>query len=147
MAYLVDTNVLLRIRHRPAPEHLLVRQALFRLHSQKQALYYASQNLVEFWCVCTRPSVARGGFGLSITETETRVRSLERFLQFLPDGPAVHAEWRRLVFQHSVSGVQVHDARLVASMLVHGVPNLLTLNVPDFRRYPGIVAVHPSSIR
>ena len=43
----------------------------------------------------------------------------------------------------AVSGVQVHDARLVAAMRVHGLDRLLTLNVADFSRYPGIVAVHP----
>ena len=43
-------------------------------------------------------------------------------------------------------GVQVHDARLVAAMLVHGIPNLLTLNVTDFARYADVItAVHPRS--
>jgi hypothetical protein len=64
----------------------------------------------------------------------------------LPDGPAVHAEWRRLVVAQSVSGVQVHDARLVALMHVHGLTNLLTINVGDFGRYSGISALHPQHI-
>jgi predicted nucleic acid-binding protein len=33
----------------------------------------------------------------------------------------------------------VHDARLAAVMLAHGVNHILTFNVDDFRRYPGIV--------
>jgi hypothetical protein len=31
-------------------------------------------------------------------------------------------------------------------MRVHGVTNLLTLDVSDFARYPGIAAVHPRDI-
>jgi hypothetical protein len=40
----------------------------------------------------------------------------------------------------------VHDARLVAAMHVHGVTHLLTLNVRDFARYPGITVVHPQTL-
>jgi len=31
-------------------------------------------------------------------------------------------------------------------MLVHGVPNILTLNGRDFARYAGIRAVHPGMV-
>ncbi len=47
---------------------------------------------------------------------------------------------------HAVSGIQVHDARLVAVMRVHGIAHILTLNVGDFQRYPGINAVHPRQL-
>ena len=42
-------------------------------------------------------------------------------------------------------GVQVHDARLVAAMKIHGINHILTLNVGDFKRYQteGIKAVTP----
>jgi hypothetical protein len=40
----------------------------------------------------------------------------------------------------------VHDARLVASTLAHGVTHLLTFNATDFRRYPGIVVVPPEDV-
>jgi predicted nucleic acid-binding protein len=45
-----------------------------------------------------------------------------------------------------VSGVQVHDARLVAAMRVHGVKSILTFNDRDFTRYTDIDAVHPRSV-
>jgi predicted nucleic acid-binding protein len=64
----------------------------------------------------------------------------------LPDGPPVYAAWRDLVAAHSVSGKQVHDARLVAAMMVHGVTHLLTLNTADFTRYREITAVHPRAL-
>lgn len=64
----------------------------------------------------------------------------------LPDREAIYREWRRLVVAHAVSGVQVHDARLAAAMLVHGITHLLTLNSADFVRFPGITAVRPSEI-
>ena len=64
----------------------------------------------------------------------------------LPDSEAIYWEWRRVVLQHSVLGVQVHDARLAASMYVHGVGHILTLNVADFSRFNGLTAVHPGNL-
>ena len=45
-----------------------------------------------------------------------------------------------------VMGVQVHDARLVATMIAHRITHLLTLNDQDFARYPEITAVHPRQL-
>jgi len=49
-----------------------------------------------------------------------------------------------LVIAHAVMGVNVHDARLVAAMLVHGLTHILTFNTADFRRFSQITVVHPS---
>jgi len=99
----------------------------------------------EFWNTCTRP-LARNGYGLSPREADRRAGLFEDKLRFLPDGLAVHQEWRRLLVTHNVSGVQVHDARLVAAMRVHGVKRILTFNEKDFARYPDIEALHPRSM-
>jgi predicted nucleic acid-binding protein len=145
MPYLVDTNVLLRLLQRSDPHHQAIHTALRTLQQRGEQLCFTPQNLVEFWCVCTRPTTVNG-FGLTVAETDRRARVIEHLLTLLPDSPAMHVEWRRLVMAHAVSGVPVYDARLVAAMRVHGVTNLLTLNIDDFTRYPGITAVHPQNI-
>ena len=145
MPYLVDTNVLLRLLQQGDPHHQTIRVALRTLRQRGGQLCFTPQNLVEFWCVCTRPTTANG-FGLTVAETDQRARVIERLLTLLPDNPAMNAEWRRLVVAHTVSGVQVYDARLVAAMRVYGVTNILTLNVDDFTRYPGLTVVHPQAI-
>ncbi|MBV9469100.1 MAG: type II toxin-antitoxin system VapC family toxin [Abitibacteriaceae bacterium] len=146
MAYLLDTNILIRLVYRADPHHLMVRAALYQLKQRGEIGYYTSQNLVEFWNVCTRPTTARGGVGLSLRETDAAARLIERLFVLLPDSPAIHTEWRRLVVAHSVSGVQVHDARLVAAMNVHGITQILTLNDSDFTRYQNIITVHPQKV-
>jgi predicted nucleic acid-binding protein len=72
---------------------------------------------------------------------------IESQIPMLPDDPAVHLVWRRLVVTHAISGVQVHDARIAAAMQVHGVKRILTLNTRDFTRFVDIEAVHPSDFR
>lgn len=142
---LVDTNVLLRVTRRSDPQHKLVDAALARLAGQATTLHYTHQNIAELWNAMTRPA-ARNGFGLTVAEAEREVRVVEAGMSLLPDGEAVYREWRRIVVQYAVSGVQVHDARLAAAMYVHRVTHILTLNVADFSRFGGLTAVHPNSI-
>jgi hypothetical protein len=93
----------------------------------------------------TRP-VVRNGFGLSAAEAEREVRAIEAGMSLLPDSETVYREWRRIVLQYGVLGVQVHDARLAAAMYVHSVGHILTLNVTDFSRFSDLTAMHPGSI-
>jgi hypothetical protein len=68
-------------------------------------------------------------------------------MEFAADSYTVYEKWREIVRDYRVTSVQVHDARLVAAMLVHSIPNLLTLNAADFARYADIItAVHPGSL-
>jgi predicted nucleic acid-binding protein len=93
----------------------------------------------------TRP-VVRNGLGLTVAEAERQVLAIEAGMTRLPDNDTVYREWRRIVVQHGVLGVQVHDARLAACMYVHGVGHILTLNVTDFTRFSGLTALHPGNI-
>lgn len=119
--------------------------AIQRISRSGAALYYASQNIVELWNVLTRPR-QNNGYGLSTAETDREILLLENQFTVLPDNEQIYREWRKLVVAHSVSGRQVHDARLVATMIVHRVTHLLTLNVGDFARYPEITALPPESL-
>ena len=143
--YLVDSNILLRWvkpDHVDYPRIVVATDVILR---HEGVLCYTSQNVAEFWNACTRP-VDRNGYGLSPQATDHRARFFEGKLRLLVDSLAVHEEWRKLLVTHSVSGVQVHDARLVAAMGVHGVQRILTFNDKDFTRYSNIQAVHPRNI-
>lgn len=142
---LVDTNIPLRITRRSDPHHAVVDAALARLAGQRTSLCFTHQNIAELWNAMTRP-IARNGLGLTIAEAELEVQALESGMNLLPDSEAVYREWRRVVVNYSVSGVQVHDARLAAAMYVHGITHILTMNVADFDRFDGLTALHPSTV-
>ena len=137
----------LRILHRTDARYPIVRTAVRKLRTNGHQLQTTSQNFTEFWNASTRP-INRNGFGLTPLETDRLLRIAERLFPLLPDSPAVYPEWRRLVVTYSVSGVQVHDARLVAAMISHGVTHILTFNIVDFDRYAteGIVSVDPATV-
>src|SRR4051794_5069782 len=116
MLILADTGIILRLSNRTDPQHAIVRQALRLIRQRGDEAVTSFQNAAEFWNVCTRPATARGGLGLSVPETDRRLRLIERLFPILADSPTTFTHWRALVVAHGVKGVQVHDARLVALM-------------------------------
>jgi predicted nucleic acid-binding protein len=145
MRVLLDSNILLRWLEPDVPDQVEVAAALDRLRQLKAILCYTSQNLGEFWNTLTRPA-DRNGYGLNPEEANRRAIAIESRLQLLGDSLAVHQEWRRLLVDYRISGVQVHDARLVAAMNVHGVKRILTFNTRDFARFDNIEALHPQFV-
>jgi predicted nucleic acid-binding protein len=145
-AYLVDSNILLRLVKPDHSDYPAIVSAIDAILRQDGVLCYTSQNVAEFWNACTRP-VERNGYGLSPQVTDRKARLFEERFRLLPDNPAVHEEWRKILLTHNVLGVQVYDARLVAAMRVHGVKRILTFNVKDFGRYKEIEAIRPHKER
>ena len=102
---------------------------------------------MDFWNVATRPA-NKNGLGLSPRVADRLLRLMERLFPVIPDVADIYPAWRQLVVTFGVSGVQVHDARLVAAMQVNGLTHILTFNTTDFVRYAplGIVALDPNSV-
>ena len=144
--YLVDTNVLLRAQQPLSKQFSDSLLAVETLQRQGKVLGIVPQVVAEFWNVCTRPS-NRNGLGLSSEVAEKKLRSIESaFTLFTGDELEIYQKWKELIITYQVKGVQVHDARLVASMSVHGSSHVLTFNGKDFQRFLSIKVVEPSSI-
>jgi len=146
MQILVDTGVLLRVFDRSAPEQRTIFRALRKLWAANHDLVTSAQNIAEFWNVCTRPASARGGFGLAVPVVDERVKVIEKMGTVLPFPIRAYAEWRRLLVQHQITGVAVHDARLVATMIAANIGHILTMNDADFRRYAGLTVLTPAGV-
>jgi predicted nucleic acid-binding protein len=146
MAYLFDTNNFLRLAEKNSPERRTVLNALRKLRAKSEIICYTPQVLAEFWNVCTRPVSSRGGLGLNISQTERKTNLIQKHFRLLPDNLNTFSEWRKLVSDYQISGVQVHDAKITASMIAHRVQFLVTFNARDFQRFPMISIVHPKDI-
>ncbi|HAG83533.1 MAG TPA: PIN domain nuclease [Cyanobacteria bacterium UBA12227] len=146
MAYLIDTNVLLRSADPAHPMYNDATNAVSLLRSREETLCIIPQNLIEFWNVYTRPA-NRNGLGHTPSEAGSEINRIKAFFTVVPDTALIYDVWERIVTQYQVRGVNVHDARLTAAMLVHGLTHILTFNIEDFNRYTGeITPVHPESV-
>lgn len=102
MAYLVDTNVLVRLAVSADPRHPTARRAVEAL--EDEGLYAASQNFVEFWNVATRP-VENNGLGQTPVVADRSLRVLEQAFPLLNESVDVYGRWRDLVVRFGVAGV------------------------------------------
>lgn len=144
MVIFVDTNVLLRYTQTGHPHHQIALESLRLLKAGGHDLAFPVQVAYEFWVVATRP-VAQNGLELSVQRTADELEQFQTLCSVYYDDKAVFDSWRDLVTRYAVQGKPVHDARLVAAMLRHGVTHLVTFNAPDFARYAEITAVAPEA--
>lgn len=141
MSVFVDTNVLLRSVQPTHPLHDAAVRSVSGLIRGGESLVVTPQIIAEFWNVATRP-IGANGLGMAHDFARAEVAKVEQFCSIVPESIDVYTEWKRLITAHQVSGVHVHDARLVAAMNVYGIDRMLTFNGSDFMRYP-IRAIAP----
>ncbi len=141
---LLDTNILLRHTNAADPLYRVADAAIAVLSGRGRRFCVVPQNIYEFWVVATRP-LSVNGLGLSIAECVAAVGRIKLLFPLLPDQPALFAEWESLVITHQCKGKAAHDARLVAAMRTHGLNDILTFNVTDFQRYPGLNVIDPAN--
>jgi len=137
---LLDTNVLLAATDKTRTEYVRAQEALNVWPARGTTLYTSGQILREYLSVSTRP-VERNGLGLSQGDAVANVRALGVRLRLLSENEKVLARLLELLGGVDCAGKQVHDANLVATMLIHGVDTLVTLNVSDLKRFAPFVNV------
>ena len=104
------------------------------------------QNFIELWNIVTRP-VEGNGLGETPDFADRTLSKLEEVFPRLAEPFDVYDIWRDLVVRFKVSGVKVHDTRLVAVMLANNVQGILSFNARDFVRFAslGITALDPKA--
>jgi len=127
-----DTNILLTATDRSRNHHEAARNLLMEAGTGKFHLALSGQVLREYLVVATRP-VDVNGLGLSMPDA---LRNVEVFTSppfvFCEETETVSVRLRELAATHGLVGRRLHDANLVATMLVHGISRMVTQNTADF---------------
>ena len=143
---LVDTNILLRLAQpgHPHREPAWDAVATLRVRDGEQ-FAIAPQNLYEMYVVCTRP-LGANGLGMTPQQAHGELSSTRTLFHLLPETEQVYPTWESLVAKYAIHGKHAHDARLVAVLIVHRVPKLLTFNDGDFKEFTEIAALNPFDV-
>lgn len=131
---LLDTNVLLAATDEGRSEHARALAALNEWPAAGVALYTSGQVLREYLCVATR-DVAQNGLGLAQSDAVANALALRARLRVLEEHVKVVDRLLELLGTIDCRGKHVHDANVVATMLVHGVETIVTANTADFARF------------
>lgn len=135
----VDTNVLIYSTRTSSSFYARANAALTNAARTEPRLAISRQIVREYLAVVTRP----GGESepLPMAAALADVARFEKDFDILEDGPAVAAQLVQLCRAVTVSGRQVHDANIVATMLAHGETRLLTANRSDFQRFGSLIQI------
>lgn len=140
----LDTNVLVYASRPTAPEHAVARAALASLEASEAAVWISPQVLREYLAVVTRPQATAPALPMATAIQD--VRRFQASFETAQEGPAVLERLLDLLAATPGAGRQVHDANLVAAMLVHGIKRLLTFNAADFHRFKDHVQVQAVTV-
>jgi len=96
--------------------------------------------LREYLAVATRPPDGNG-LGLKLPDAVGNVRAIRARTTLLAGDAKVTERLLGLLADVECGGRQIHDANVIAAMLVHGVGTVVTMNLDDFARFGGYVDV------
>ena len=137
----LDTNILVYAHFPPAPWHRDAVEALRRFEAAGAARWVSRQVLREYLVAVTRPQQFQRP--QPIERALADVRDFQRRFHVANEGPEVTARLLALLAEVPTRGRRIHDANIVATMLVCGVRRVLTHNTEDFVRFAAFIEVLP----
>jgi len=137
---MLDTNVLLAATDKGRAEHSDALVVVNDWAAGNTTLCTSGQILREYLAVATRP-VERNGLGLGLLDALGNVRAIRERTSFLAEDSKVADRLLGLLADVECGGKQVHDANVVATMLVHGIGTIVTMNLDDFARFDRYVSL------
>lgn len=138
----VDTNILVYAHRQDAPDHLRARQALEKLCDEPARWAIPWPCVHEFLAVVTGRAYAD-----QATPRAIALRVIQNFLSHPKCLPINETDQHMtslsgLCERARISGGAVHDARIAAICLDHGVRELWTCD-RDFNRFPDLLVRNP----
>lgn len=138
----VDTNILVYAHREDSPFHAKANELITGLAEGRSAWAIPWPCLHEFHSIVTHPRMygPPSSPEQSIAQVEAWLASPT--LQLLAENEAHWAELRELIEKAKVQGPLVHDARVAALCLSHGVRELWSAD-RDFSRFPRLRLRNP----
>jgi len=138
----VDTNILVFATDAGSPLASAAETELEQWRKQGTELYISVQVLREYLAVTTRPALGQTALP-DYPAILANVAAFRSGFQVLEDTRSVSEKLGDLVERFAIKGRQVHDASIAATMLIHGLQDLLTHNGNDFARFSPQIIIHP----
>lgn len=136
----VDTNVLVAAHRADSPFHQAAIAALGSLGRRRWAIPWPC--LHEFLSIVTHPRIFAPPTPLEEAVDTVSSWLATPTLQVLSESGAHWEELSRVLLRSRVVGPRVHDARIAALCVQHGVEELWTAD-RDFSRFPGLRTTNP----
>lgn len=137
----IDTNVLLRASVAQMPLHAAALNLIVDYAAQGYEMWISRQVIREYIAQVTRPQGSLQP--LTPTLIQQQVAGMLTVYQVADENASVTAALLKLVGSIPCGGRQIHDANIMATMLVYGLDTLLTHNIADMQRFAHLVTIVP----
>lgn len=134
----IDTNVLIYANISEAPEHAAALNAITQAREAGRTLWISRQVLREYLVTLTRPQTFQDVPRAIVLE---QIQLFVKQFLIADDTHDVTHQLLQLIANTPVGGKKIHDANIVATMLAHNIPSLLTHNHKDFERFEDRISV------
>ncbi len=138
----IDSNVLVYANNALSPFCQTARNQLENMFSSFESVWVSRQVFREFAVVVSREMLNANG-KVDFQLLATTIHRFEQDFMVAEDSQAVTHQLLQLLESTNTAGKQVHDANIVATMLLHGVDTILTNNVADFNRFSHLITLLP----
>ena len=140
---LIDANVLIYAVDLDSQRHSASHGLLEAAGKAGTHLYVTSQVLCEFYSIVTNPR--RIGAPHSPAEALRIISELLALpcIHVLPTPSRAVAGWMALLERHPVTGGDVFDLQIVATMQANNIHRIYTFNDKDFKVFPELTVVAP----
>ena len=137
----VDANVLVYSMDVDMPQHFASRSLLEAAYRVPSTLCVTSQILCEFYSIVTNarrvPKPQSPGNALSV------ISELLFFLRVLPIPSRAVTDWMDLLKRHPVTGADIFDLQIIATIQANGINRIYTFNRNDFEAFPELAIITP----
>lgn len=142
---LIDTNVLVYALYVDSPQNKAAQVVLTKALDSEAGFYVAPQSLFELFAVITNPRRVTAAFPPLEAVGVIEALLWRPGISVLAALPDIVPRCLELVRDGAVSGRQIFDALLVATMLGNGVHRIYTFNRADFASFSEIDVLTPSA--
>lgn len=140
-ALFIDTNILVYTNLAYSPFHHAATDILNESNEQDVDLWVSRQILRECLAAMSRPNTLTLTPPLPSLAQDVRSFSVQFIVA--EETSFVTEKLLELLATIPVGGKQIHDANIVATMLVNRINRLLTRNISDFTRFAHLIEIVP----
>jgi uncharacterized protein len=138
----LDTNLLVYAHREESPWHEAAFEVVRDLAEGRSPWAIPWPCVHEFLAIATHPRIYDPPTPIAAALAQVEAWLGSSSLVLLTEGPGFWPALRRLVDDSGVRGPQLHDARIAALCLHHGVRELWTAD-RDFGRFPSLPVRNP----
>ena len=129
----VDTNILLRAIMPQMTLHKQAEGLIQSMWDNDVDLWISPQVIREYLVQATHPATFNPP--LTLQQVLTQLETIQSLFRVADENGDVTAQLLALIKTYSISGKQIHDANIIATMLTYNIKTWLTFNTVDMHRF------------